>query len=606
MHYLRVLRIGFASIVLLECIFAPHARSVSLAAVVVATAAYLLLLPMPELTRRLQRTMLLPIIGGSLLIDGIYLAWVAYATGGAQSPLRFLVFVHVVAVTLLASYRTGLKIAAWHSLLLLTAFYAQSAGILPIRETVISALPGRGSNFRVVSMLNVVALWGVALGTATFSALGERELRRQKVDLERVSSIVSEIDHWNTASQIPVALLNGLCDAFGFTRGAVMASRPKEEALSLVSYRGPGMPGPIREGLDPVMERAWDSRKTQLVRGFDPAEDPRLDNLIPGGRNLLIVPLFLEGGYRFGVVVLEYPGKGEGIKRWIVAMVDQCAAHAATTLHNAWLLEEVQRQVEEIRALEMQLFAQNVELERQVDERTQELKSSLEDLRKMDAQRRKLLSRLVTAEEEERRRIAREVHDGPIQQMVAVGLRLESLRRRLPPTSTGTVGETLDQAVSKVHASVEAMRTLIFGLRPSMLDREGLAAAIAAYSKELDTGMRFHIDDRFRGEPPEETRVTLYRIVQEALVNVRKHARAKSVEVRLEEREGGYLVRVEDDGVGFDPGNVPSSPNGHLGLTSMRERAEMAGGTCEIRSSSKGGTTVEFWVPGGRPALRTA
>src|SRR6266516_2319421 len=108
MEYLRLLRIGFASVVLLVCVLAPRARGVSVSAVVVATAAYLLLVPVPELTRRLRRTNLLPVIGGTLLVDGIYLAWASYATGGAQSPLRFLVFVHVVAVTLLASSRTGL------------------------------------------------------------------------------------------------------------------------------------------------------------------------------------------------------------------------------------------------------------------------------------------------------------------------------------------------------------------------------------------------------------------------------------------------------------------------------------------------------------------
>jgi signal transduction histidine kinase len=587
-------------------VLAPKARGVSLPVVVVATAAYLLLVPAPELTRRLRRAQLLPVIGGMLLVDGIYLAWVSYATGGAQSPLRFLVFVHVVAVTLLASYRTGLKIAAWHSILLFVAFYAQSAGILRVRETLLSALPGRGDDFQLVSMLNIAALWGVALGTATFSALSERELRAQKIDLERMSGVVSEIDQRAAASEIPVTLLERLCEVFGFTRGVVLTSPPKEDELSLVASHGAGGPGPVPEGLDPVMERAWNSRKTQLVRGFDPAVDRRLDALIPGGRNLLIVPLFLEGSYRLGILVLEHPGKGDSIKRWVVALVEQCAAHASLALHNAWLLEEIQQQLEDIRALEMKLFAQNVELESQVEERTKELRQSLEDVRTMDGQRRRLLSRLVNAEEEERRRIAREVHDGPIQQMVAIGMQLEMLRRRLATLEPDVAAKTLEQAVGRVKGSVDVMRTLIFELRPSVLDEKGLASAIAEYGKELDSGMRVRVDSRLRREPSDETRLTLYRIAQEALVNVRKHAKAKSVEVFLEEREGGFLVQIQDDGVGFSPPDLLRSTDGHLGLTSMRERAEMAGGKCEIRSFARGGTMVEFWVPAGRPALRTA
>jgi len=373
-----------------------------------------------------------------------------------------------------------------------------------------------------------------------------------------------------------------------------------------MAYRGPGSPGQIREGLDHVMERAWDSRRTQLVRELDPGADRRLNTLLPGATNLLIVPLFLEKGSRLGILVLESPGRSDSIKRWIVTLVEQCAGHAALALHNAWLLEEIQQQVEEIRALEMQTFAQNVALENQVEERTQELRKSLEDLRAVDGQRRRLLSRLVNAEEEERHRIAREVHDGPVQLMVGVGMQLEMLRRRLDTLDPKATADSLDQAVGRIQSAVDVMRTLIFELRPSALDEAGLAAAIAEYAKELDSDMDFRVDSQLRREPSDETRVTLYRIAQEALINVRKHAKATSIEVRLEERDGGFLVRVQDNGVGFSASEMLRSTDGHLGLTSMRERAEMAGGRCEVRSLSEGGTTVEFWVPAGRPALRTA
>jgi GAF domain-containing protein len=368
MTYLRVLRIAFVAVVMATCGLAPKVRSVSLGAIAVASAAYLALLPVPELIRRLRRAELLPVIGGSLLVDGIYLAWVTYATGGVNSPLRFLVYLHVVAVTLLGSYRTGLKIAAWHSILLFSAFYAQSAGVLDVRETILTALPGRGGDFRTVSMLNVAALWGVALGTAAFSALSERELRHQKVSLEHVTTVMSEIDQSASPDTIPLALLNGMYDLFGFSRGAVMTSAPKEDALALVAFHGEGDPGELPEGLDPVMERAWNLRKTQLIRAVDPEVDPRLARLLPSGRNLLVVPLFLDGGYRMGILVLEHGGTDDTIERWRVTLVEQCAGHAALALHKAWLAQDLESKLEEIRSLEMQLFAQNVDLESRLEE----------------------------------------------------------------------------------------------------------------------------------------------------------------------------------------------------------------------------------------------
>lgn len=89
----------------------------------------------------------------------------------------------------------------------------------------------------------------------------------------------------------------------------------------------------------------------------------------------------------------------------------------------------------------------------------------------------------------------------------------------------------------------------------------------------------------------------LYRITQEALANVRKHAQASKVSVVLEEQDGGYLVGVEDDGVGFAPPEVLRSAPGHLGLSAMREGAEMVGGRCTVRSAPGSGTCVEFWLP---------
>jgi signal transduction histidine kinase len=577
-RYLLALRVAFGLFVLGLGSVAPDLLGISPGALAAATGAYFLLAAVPEISRGLRRTHLLPVIGATLLLDGIYLGWVSYVSGGAQSPLRFLIYLHVVAVTLLGSYRTGLKIAAWHSLLLFVAFYAQSTGFLEVREKTISVLPGRGDDFYLVSMLGVAALWAVALGTAAFSAVNERQLRAQKIDLEHLSAMVADIDNRAAASDIPGILLDRLFIVFGFRRGVVLASR--DDRLSLMASRGPGVAAQVTPGLDPLMDRAWSRRRSVLVRRIDPEVDTRVAALLPGGRNMLVVPMFLDRGQRLGILILEQGGKADHMKRWVVTLVEQFASHAALALHNAWLLEEIEQQ--------------NVVLETTVQERTRELSDSLRDLRIVDEQRRRLLSRLVNAEEEERRRIANDIHDGPVQQVVSARMSVDRLRMQLDDAEPLQIVEKIWSALGD---ALKGLRDRLFQLRPTSLDQEGLASALTQALSALDGELDFDIDARLNREPPPETQIILYRIAEEALANARKHARATRIEVLLMERDGGVLVGVKDDGTGFRPPGILQSTPGHLGLTSMRERAEMAGGWCQIRSLPGAGTTVEFWVP---------
>ena len=221
---------------------------------------------------------------------------------------------------------------------------------------------------------------------------------------------------------------------------------------------------------------------------------------------------------------------------------------------------------------------------------------TLRNLRQADEQRRSLLERVVTSQEEERRQVAGDIHDDAIQAMVAVTLQLQALGGRLhDPRST----ELLDRLAATATESVGRLRQLVFELRPPLLDEVGLAAAIAQYARRAGelAGFTVQVTDESAGELPDELRVVAYRIVQEALANVRAHARASRVAVRLEEVDGGVLARVSDDGIGFLPGLAERRPAGHLGLISMREQATMAGGWCRVASAPSMGTTVEAWIP---------
>jgi PAS domain S-box-containing protein len=221
------------------------------------------------------------------------------------------------------------------------------------------------------------------------------------------------------------------------------------------------------------------------------------------------------------------------------------------------------------------------------------------DLARDVHERRTLLAHLVAAEEEDRARIAGDIHDDSIQAITAAGMRLQMLRRQLDDPAHLALLAELEQSI---RLAVERLRHLLFDLRPPVLDNEGLSAALDMYLVDAAKGSdtRYRIEDRLTSQPSPETRTILYRIVQEALVNVRKHAGARSVTVLLEERDDGYFVQIADDGSGFAVDET-KPVLGHLGLAAIRERALLAGGRMEIRSSPRG-TVMDVWVPATEPA----
>jgi signal transduction histidine kinase len=581
--YLSVLRWGLGSIVLALMALAPEIAVVSVGRIVATTIAYLAVAVGPFLLRR-NRGLALPLMQGALLLDGIYLASVIAFTGGAVSPLLFLVYVHVVAVTLLCSYRTGLKIALWHTTLFLLVVGSIDAGIIEGSAT----LPD-GAGGGVAVALAVTALWLLTLATATAAAASERQLRRQKVDLASLSTMVARIDSGRGAEEIPGILLEELCATFGFARGVVLAS--PEGDLRVLAATDEGTLDDVPAGLDQLIEGVWTDRAARLVREIDPATDPRLAGLLPGARNLLVVPLFREGGHALGAVALERGGTSAGMRRWVVSMVEQFVAHAALALHNAWLTEDREAQLETIRGLERKLRAHNLELEVRVAERTEELRETIQSLEEIDEQRRRLLAHVVQAAEDERRRIANDIHDDPVQKMVVLKMRLELLAKANPDLPD------LDDARDAVLGTIRSMRHMLFDLRPPILDEEGLGPAIRYFLDNAEIESDWSVEDDLVAEPSTQTRVILYRIAQEALTNARKHAHADEIRVKLQERDGGVWMEISDDGVGYAPeGSLVGAP-GHLGVAAMRERAEMAAGWCTLRSLPGAGTTLEVWLP---------
>jgi signal transduction histidine kinase len=250
-------------------------------------------------------------------------------------------------------------------------------------------------------------------------------------------------------------------------------------------------------------------------------------------------------------------------------------------------------------------------MEARVGERTGELRSTVEAMlaevkerRAAEEQARTLVGQLVTAQEDERRRISRDLHDLLGQQLTAIRLKLAALRG-----ACGASGELCAQvaAVQELAERVDSeVDFLAWELRPTALDDLGLAAALANYvgewSKHYNVPGEVQVTGFGTGtlRLPPQTETCLYRIAQEALNNVSKYAQAARVAVVLERRGAEAVLVVEDDGVGFDPEEKMAAGTS-LGLVGMRERAALAGGSLEIESSREQGTTVYARVPVAPP-----
>jgi len=208
-------------------------------------------------------------------------------------------------------------------------------------------------------------------------------------------------------------------------------------------------------------------------------------------------------------------------------------------------------------------------------------------LRRLEAERRRSSSAALRAQEEERARVARDLHDEVNQALTGVLLRLEATRENAPPELEGELAETRSLA----NQAMEELLSLARQLRPTALDDLGLKAAIAGQVEELS---RRDVDASFSSEGDfsdldDDVQLVVYRVAQEALSNAARHSEAKAVDVRLNRRGAGVELKVSDNGRGF---SFAAAEQGGLGISGMRERALLVDGEVEIHSRPGEGTTV--------------
>jgi signal transduction histidine kinase len=280
-------------------------------------------------------------------------------------------------------------------------------------------------------------------------------------------------------------------------------------------------------------------------------------------RSWLGVPL-LVGGNVIGLYSLDKTEPGFFTAEH-VRMAETLVGQAAVAIQNAWLFEQVRAGRERLQSLSR---------------------------------------RLVEVQEAERHYVARELHDEAGQALTSLLFKLGQLEQQMPDPRQADQLAELKQMTNGV---LESLHRLAMDLRPASLDHLGLVPALYQYVKAI--GDRYGVIAQFKAVGLEGERLSadvetaVYRIVQEALTNIVRHAHATRADVLLEHRGDRVIVVVEDNGLGFDADVARFAQQGRLGLVGMQERAEMLGGSFVIESTAGAGTTVVVEVPNGHSHL---
>ena len=337
---LLVVRLGIALTVIGVAAFARSLVGISAGVVAPVTGAYVMFAILAEVARRRSRWRI-DIQSIMQLVDVAYIALILAPTGGPQSHLVFLFYVHLIAVTLLGTHRTGIRLALIDSLVFIGLYsFSLNGSITRLLGTTIAAA-NRPETSSVV--LSIVAFWLITGFTAFYSWVNERELRRSKIELEGLARMGAALEKTSCPEEIMQVLLDRSVGAFEFPRGAVLLSLADGTTAMSTAPRGPVAPVIVQSvRSDVVVERAWAERAPVLVRALDPVLDATLDGLLPDARNVVVLPLTAEGE-PLGVLAVERGGPfGVKLPVRAVTMLNQYAANAAMAVRNVRLMAEVE------------------------------------------------------------------------------------------------------------------------------------------------------------------------------------------------------------------------------------------------------------------------
>lgn len=395
-----------------------------------------------------------------------------------------------------------------------------------------------------------LASWaGIAIENARlYTSLSEREaeieqaLRRAETSVDIARTVGGETDVERVLDLI-VKRARALVDA----RALVVLLRRGEHLFvaaqaGVVSDDLRDLEIPID---DEVFGAAMDDRVSQRLERGSPPSKARLRERL-GAEAALVVPLLFRGRAVGTLVALDREAGGVEFDQEDLRLLQSFAASAATAVATA----------------------QTVESDR--------------------------LRQQVESAESERQRWARELHDDTLQGLAAIRITLATALRSSGEGRAERIEQAAEETLERLEEQINELNRLINDLRPAALERLGLAGALEALAEETSSRGAIEVETTIEVEAPggEEERI-VYRLVQEALNNVRKHAAASRVEVAVREAEGGIWIDIRDDGSGFDPAAVSTG----RGLVGMRERIELFGGRVEVESRPGEGTAISAIVP---------
>lgn len=480
------------------------------------------------------------------------------------------------------------------------------------------AIERRLETLAAVSLLVWVAAVAVVAGLATAritSAIdSERDNRARRIADRMEHAIDTELQrlyHQPGAAAVPLAVQLGRTIAPLSEALREYADEPYR--VLLVDARGRELAASVapRSGGDVLASTVPIGRTDWLIR----LEQPRADLIghVSWLRRLLVWSSVLS----CALAIVFAWGAAQSIRRPIVRLTANARRLAQGDLRQRIApagddeIGALADALEDMRQALARAFSDvstaNAELEQRVQDRTRELSQLYEALQAQDARRGQLLQKVIAAQEEERKRLARELHDETTQQLTALGLQLDMLGRAVAdqPGMAAQVAE----ARALVSRTIDELHRVIFDLRPSMLDDLGLLPAIRWYAGRRLASRGIDVHCEFPERPPElssEARTAIFRVVQEALSNIERHARAETVMIACAVTGEELTIEVEDDGAGFDPGEVqrPAESGRGLGLLGMRERLSLLGGNCTVESEVGKGTRVIVSVPLTRSELR--
>ncbi len=240
-----------------------------------------------------------------------------------------------------------------------------------------------------------------------------------------------------------------------------------------------------------------------------------------------------------------------------------------------------------------------VDTDRHFPQEIKERKQVEDALAVSEKRLRYLSSQILTAQENERKRVAQELHDGIEQYLSAIKYRVEDAIQRLGREDTGKVKEGLKIIIPVIQEAVEEVRRICMDMIPHSLESSGILATISRFCKEFQVKYPvIRINSKIsikENDVPVLLKSVIFRIIQEALNNVARHSEADSVSLSLERRGENLILTIKDNGLGFDQRKISPIANfgRGLGLVSMKERASLSGGSLTIRSVSGTGTQVK-------------